>query len=462
MNGTLVLVIKFLILLLIRGISLSKIEPKHNNLPFSPPKEMWDRISSQLRTELKQVTFNMWIKPIIPISLKNNILTLSVKSPFALKMLTERMSSIITRVSRQINDDVLEISFIVDSVNKKITEPVIIKESSRFTFNSFIVGPSNELAFAASKQIASFTEPEYNPLYIYSNVGLGKTHLLQAIWTSLINENLKAKYVTSEKFTNDYIKAIKENKTEAFRLEYRSCDALLIDDIQFLSGKTQTQEGFFHTFNELFLSNKKIIIAGDDPTKLLEIESRLTSRFQSGLVVDIQPPDYETKIAIIQNKSEKLGIFLLPEIANYVANVCNVNIRQIESIINRLKAMIQLKGTEMTLETAKTMIVGFDEIKLKKRPDPKNVITVIAEYFNVSEEEIKSSSRSSQIIRARRISSYILRKDLHLTASVSGHIIGNKNHATVLNAVKFIEDNLISDKNLRYNIQQIRNSLNIA
>ena len=261
-----------------------------------------------------------------------------------------------------------------------------------------MVGPSNELAFAASKQVANFLTPEYNPLYIYSKVGLGKTHLLQAIWASLINEKQKAKYVTSEKFTNDYIKAIKENKTEAFRDEYRSCDALLIDDIQFLSGKTQTQEGFFHTFNELFLSNKKIIIAGDDPTKLSEIESRLTSRFQSGLVVDIQPPDYETKIAIIQNKSEKLGISLLPEIADYVASVCNVNIRQIESIVNRLKAMIQLKGGEMTLETAKTMIVGFDEIKLKKRPEPESVITAIADYFNVSEEEIKSSSRSSQIL----------------------------------------------------------------
>ena len=397
-----------------------------------------------------------------PISINQNVLSLSVKSPFALKMLTERMSSLITRISCELNDNNLELSFVVASSSKQLLKMPNLKNNNMYSFDSFVVGPSNELAFAASKQVANFLTPEYNPLYIYSKVGLGKTHLLQAIWASLINEKQKAKYVTSEKFTNDYIKAIKENKTEAFRDEYRSCDALLIDDIQFLSGKTQTQEGFFHTFNELFLSNKKIIIAGDDPTKLSEIESRLTSRFQSGLVVDIQPPDYETKIAIIQKKSEKLGISLLPEIADYIATVCNVNIRQIESIVNRLKAMIQLKGSEITLETAKTMIVGFDEIKLKKRPEPESVITIIANYFNVSEEEIKSSSRSSQIIRARRMSSYILRKDLHLTASASGNIIGNKNHATVLNAVKFIEDNLISDKNLRYNLQQIRNSLNIT
>jgi len=440
---------------------LSKIEAEQDNLKDSA-KEIWGRISSQLKEELPQINYNMWIKPISPISINRNVLSLSVKSPFALKMLNERMSSIITRVSYETNHKGLEISFVVGSSPKKT--PVIsnLKNNDMYSFDSFVVGPSNELAFAASKQMANFSTPEYNPLYIYSNVGLGKTHLLQAIWSSLVSQKQRAKYVTSEKFTNDYIRAIKENKTDAFRKEYRSCDALLVDDIQFLSGKTQTQEGFFHTFNELFLSNKKIIIAGDDPNKLLEIESRLTSRFQSGLVVDIQPPDYETKIAIIQNKSEKLGISLLPEIADYVASVCNVNIRQIESIVNRLKAMIQLKGGEMTLETAKTMIIGFDEIKLKKRPEPENVITAIADYFNVSEEEIKSSSRSSQIIRARRISSYILRKDLHLTASASGYIIGNKNHATVLNAVKFIENKLISDKNLRYNIQQIRNSLNIT
>tara|TARA_B110000438_G_C15766658_1_gene629935 strand:- start:100 stop:1419 length:1320 start_codon:yes stop_codon:yes gene_type:complete len=439
---------------------LSKINTKQDNFK-SNAKELWAEISRQLKVELPQVKYDMWIKPIVPISINKKTLSLSVKSPFALKMLTERMSSIILRISREINHNELEISFVVGSSVPK-TSTATLKTNSLYSFDSFVVGPSNELAFAASKQVANFLTPEYNPLYIYSNVGLGKTHLLQAIWSSLVNEKQRAKYVTSEKFTNDYIKAIKENKTEAFRKEYRSCDALLIDDIQFLSGKTQTQEGFFHTFNELFLSKKKIIIAGDDPTKLSEIESRLTSRFQSGLVVDIQPPDYETKIAIIQNKSEKLGISLLPEISDYVANVCKVNIRQIESIVNRLKAMIQLKGADMTLETAKTMIVGFDEIKLKKRPEPENVIATIADYFNVSKEEIKSSSRSSQIIRARRISSYILRKDLHMTASASGHIIGNKNHATVLNAVKFIEDNLISDKNLRYNIQQIRNSLNIA
>ena len=195
--------------------------------------------------------------------------------------------------------------------------------------------------------------------------------------------------------------------------------------------------------------------------KLIEFESRLTSRFQSGLVVDIQPPDYETKVAIIEYKSEKLGLNINSEIIDYVAQLCQVNIRQIESILNRLKAMSQLRGEQISLDGAKSMIIGFDDIKIQNKPLPSDVLNKVAAHLGVSEEEIKSNSRNAQVVYARRISSFILNKDLNLTLTASGNILGNKNHATILNAVRFIENSIDSDFDLRYNLQTIRNSLKI-
>ena len=301
---------------------------------------------------------------------------------------------------------------------------------------------------------------DFNPLYIYSDVGLGKTHLLLSIHRSLTLKNINSIYTSSERFTNEYIEAIKLRKTDEFRKKYRNCDALLIDDIQFLGGKTQTQEGFFHTFNELFLNNKKIVIAGDDPLKLVDLESRLVSRFQSGLVVDIQAPDYETKVAIIDHKCTSFNLTLSEDIVDYVANLCQVNVRQIESIINRLKAMSSLTNQDISLENAKSMIIGFDKIKLNNKPEPSLVLPAVAAATGVSEDEIKSSSRSEKIVNARRLSCFVLNKDLNLTTTASGSIL-NKNHASVINGVKFVERKLKSDFDLRYCLQQIRNTLKI-
>ena len=421
---------------------------------------MWSRSLEILKDEINSINFKMWIAPIEPTLYENNSLTLSVDGPIALEMLQARLMPNLKRAVEEACGTTTEILI----VNKKSIKTAIrlpSKSNIKYSFDSFIVGPSNELAFAACKQFADFSDADFNPLYIYSNVGLGKTHLLLSIHNSLINKGLKVKYITSERFTNEYIKAIKERKTELFRSEHRSCDALIVDDVQFLSGKTQTQEGFFHTFNDLYLNDKKIILAGDEPSKLIEFESRLTSRFQSGLVVDIQPPDYETKVAIIEYKSEKLGLNINSEIIDYVAQLCQVNIRQIESILNRLKAMSQLRGEQISLDGAKSMIIGFDDIKIQNKPLPSDVLNKVAAHLGVSEEEIKSNSRNAQVVYARRISSFILNKDLNLTLTASGNILGNKNHATILNAVRFIENSIDSDFDLRYNLQTIRNSLKI-
>ena len=425
-------------------------------------ESLWQSALDILQNEINPNSFNQMFKNIKPKSITEDSLIILIENSFHKDAIEKRFFDHISNAVNEVSETKLKLEIVgIASKKVKLKNDARSFDLHRFTFDNFIVGSSNELAYAASKQICDYEVGDFNPLYIYSDVGLGKTHLLLSIHRNLTLKNVNSIYTSSERFTNEYILAIKERKTDEFRKRYRNCEALLIDDIQFLGGKTQTQEGFFHTFNELFLSNKKIIIAGDDPMKLVDLESRLVSRFQSGLVVDIQAPDYETKVAIIEHKAASFNLNLNEEIIDYVANLCQVNIRQIESIINRLKAMSSLTNQTISLENAKSMIIGFDEIKLNNKPEPALVLPAVAAATGVSEDEIKSNSRNAQVVYARRISSFILNKDLNLTLAASGNILGNKNHATILNAVRFIENSIDSDIDLRYNLQTIRNSLKI-
>ena len=424
-------------------------------------ESLWQSALDILQNEINPNSFNQMFKNIKPKSITEDSLIILIENSFHKDAIEKRFFDHISNAVNEVSETKLKLE-IVGIASKKVKQKNDARsfDLHRFTFDNFIVGSSNELAYAASKQICDYEVGDFNPLYIYSDVGLGKTHLLLSIHRNLTLKNVNSIYTSSERFTNEYILAIKERKTDEFRKRYRNCEALLIDDIQFLGGKTQTQEGFFHTFNELFLSNKKIIIAGDDPMKLVDLESRLVSRFQSGLVVDIQAPDYETKVAIIEDKASSFNLNLNEEIIDYVANLCQVNIRQIESIINRLKAMSSLTNQTISLENAKSMIIGFDEIKLNNKPEPALVLPAVAAATGVSEDEIKSNSRSEKIVNARRLSCFVLNKDLNLTTTASGSIL-NKNHSSVINGVKFVEKKLKSDFDLRHCLQQIRNTLKI-
>lgn len=428
---------------------------------FMNIEDLWRKALNILQNEINPNSFSQMFKNIKPKALTKDTIVLLIENSFHKDAIEKRFFDHISVAVNEVSDIKLKLEIVgVDPVKTKPKANKATIDLHKFTFENFIVGSSNELAFAASKQICDYKLNDFNPLYIYSDVGLGKTHLLLSIHRSLTLKNINSIYTSSERFTNEYIEAIKLRKTDEFRKKYRNCDALLIDDIQFLGGKTQTQEGFFHTFNELFLNNKKIVIAGDDPLKLVDLESRLVSRFQSGLVVDIQAPDYETKVAIIDHKCTSFNLTLSEDIVDYVANLCQVNVRQIESIINRLKAMSSLTNQEISLENAKSMIIGFDKIKLNNKPEPSLVLPAVAAATGVSEDEIKSSSRSEKIVNARRLSCFVLNKDLNLTTTASGSIL-NKNHASVINGVKFVERKLKSDFDLRYCLQQIRNTLKI-
>ena len=424
-------------------------------------ESLWQSALDILQNEINPNSFNQMFKNIKPKSITEDSLIILIENSFHKDAIEKRFFDHISNAVNEVSETKLKLEIVgIASKKVKLKNDARSFDLHRFTFDNFIVGSSNELAYAASKQICDYEVGDFNPLYIYSDVGLGKTHLLISIHRNLTLKNVNSIYTSSERFTNEYILAIKERKTDEFRKRYRNCEALLIDDIQFLGGKTQTQEGFFHTFNELFLSNKKIIIAGDDPMKLVDLESRLVSRFQSGLVVDIQAPDYETKVAIIEHKASSFNLNLNEEIIDYVANLCQVNIRQIESIINRLKAMSSLTNQTISLENAKSMIIGFDEIKLNNKPEPALVLPAVAAATGVSEDEIKSNSRSEKIVNARRLSCFVLNKDLNLTTTASGSIL-NKNHSSVINGVKFVEKKLKSDFDLRHCLQQIRNTLKI-
>ena len=424
-------------------------------------ESLWQSALNILQNEINPNSFNQMFKNIKPKSITEDSIIILIENSFHKDAIEKRFFDHISNAVNEVSETKLKLEIVgIASKKVKLKNDARSFDLHRFTFDNFIVGSSNELAYAASKQICDYEVGDFNPLYIYSDVGLGKTHLLLSIHRNLTLKNVNSIYTSSERFTNEYILAIKERKTDEFRKRYRNCEALLIDDIQFLGGKTQTQEGFFHTFNELFLSNKKIIIAGDDPMKLVDLESRLVSRFQSGLVVDIQAPDYETKVAIIEHKASSFNLNLNEEIIDYVANLCQVNIRQIESIINRLKAMSSLTNQTISLENAKSMIIGFDEIKLNNKPEPALVLPAVAAATGVSEDEIKSNSRSEKIVNARRLSCFVLNKDLNLTTTASGSIL-NKNHSSVINGVKFVEKKLKSDFDLRHCLQQIRNTLKI-
>ena len=422
--------------------------------------DLWKKALNILKEEINRPSFDLLFKAIDPVSLDDTEFIIRIENTFKYDAIKRRFYDHLSNAINESYGSSLKLKIVGLQSNKLASDKREAKDFYKFTFDNFIVGPSNELAFAASKQISDFYNSDFNPLYIYSDVGLGKTHLLLSIHQHLLRQNKNSIYISSERFTNEYIKSIKERKTEEFRERYRSCDALIIDDIQFLSGKAQTQEGFFHTFNELFLNNKKIVIAGDDPLKLVDLETRLVSRFQSGLVVDIQIPDFETKVAIIEHKLDYFKLSLSKDIIDYVANLCQVNVRQIESIINRLKAMASLTNHAITIENAKSMIVGFDEIKIRNKPEPSLVLPAVAAATGVTEDEIRSNSRSEKTVLARRISCFILNRDLNLTTTASGSIL-NKNHASVINGVKYIENQIKKDFKLRHNLQKVRNTLKI-
>lgn len=328
-----------------------------------------------------------------------------------------------------------------------------------YTFESFVVGSSNQYAFTAAKSVAQKPAIIYNPVFIYGPTGLGKTHLIQAIGNYALNKGMNVIYTTIEQFMNDFTYNLRNQTMDRFREKYRVCDILLIDDIQFLSNKIQTQEEFFHTFNELYSNKKQIVLTADKPPKKIAgLEERLQSRFEWGLIADIHPPELETKIAIIKKKCELDGIYLNNEVINYIASNMGDNIREIESAIINLNAYASLMHQEITLEFAKNVMK--EQIKEKKKNIQLNdIISVISKELNVKSSDIKSKKRNKNIVEARRIGIYLARTLTHNSMPTLASYFGMKDHTAVSHNMKKINELISNDENFKLKVEELKNKI---
>ena len=442
-------------------------------------RKIWSAALGQLQLEIPRPNYETWLKPTIPSSLENDTLIISTPSPFAAEMLEKRLSGTIHRTVSRVAGRELTVEFTVQGSaspatfkkqQKTISENVKSQTTKQngtidyaqsyslknsFTFDTFIVGPSNRLAQAAAIKITEAPGKIYNPLYIYSEVGLGKTHLLHAIGHALNQHQLKVMYVSSERFTNEYINAIREGSANHFRERYRNTDVLLVDDIQFITSKPQTQEGFFHTFNELHMAGKQIVISGDEPASKSLLQERIQSRLAGGLEVDLQPPDYESRYAILQSKMPDLN----PDVLNEIAQRPHRNVRELEGALNRVIAYSQLVGDPITIQLASQALKSLlaetpaDVISIDQ------VLSAVSEHTGVSVDRIIGKRRDQATAEARRIAMYMLREDAHLTSTRIGQAIGGKDHSTVLYAQKRFEQLMEIDSSKRDHLAAIRNIL---
>ena len=346
----------------------------------------------------------------------------------------------------------------VDAAHKNGHRPVAL--NPKYTFKSFIVGKSNDLAHAAATGVAQKPGELYNPLVMYADVGLGKTHLMQAIGHAVAERGLSLIYATTEEFTNSYIKAIREGTTEDFREHYRTADVLLLDDLQFLIGKEQTQEGFFHTFNALHMTNRQIVLTSDRPVSELKLlEDRIQSRLAGGLVVDIQTPDVETRIAILRAKAEGSPQRVCDDALLFLAERVHRNIRELEGGLNRVLALADLTGQAVNLDLVKRAVYDMLSSTTDRRIPDSVVIDAVASFFSVKTEVLKGRRRDRQTARARQVAMYLLREDSSLGLTAIGRLLGGRDHSTVMHGCDRITNELNVDANLRRSILKIREQL---
>jgi chromosomal replication initiator protein len=439
-------------------------------------RQIWSAALGQLQLEIPRPNYETWLKPTSAVGLSDDILTISTPSPFAAEMLEKRLSGTILRTVSRVAGRKLEVHFKVQGSNHEVLSDSDVSERSEtsesepnesagkidyaksyslkpsFNFETFVVGPSNRLAQAAAAKVAESPGSVYNPLYIYSEVGLGKTHLLHAIGNMLVLRGLKVMYVSSERFTNEYISAIRDGTANKFRESYRSADVLLVDDIQFIASKPQTQEGFFHTFNELHMAGKQIVITGDEPASKSLLQERIQSRLAGGLEVDIQPPDYETRYAILQSKAQHLE----PAVLDQIAQRAHQNVRELEGALNRVIAYSQLIGSPVTTELADQALKSLLAETPKDVASVDEILKSISEFSGVTIDLITGKRRDKATAEARRMAMYMLREDAHLTSARVGAALGGKDHSTVLYAQKRFEQLMETDSSVRQHLAAVR------
>ena len=330
----------------------------------------------------------------------------------------------------------------------------------RYSFESFVVGPSNRLAFSAAHAVAEAPGVTYNPLFLYSGAGLGKTHLLQAIGRTCAMRGMSVLYVTSEQFTNEFIAAIRSRTTEDFRKRYRSVQMLLVDDVQFLSGKEQTHEGFFHTFNDIHNSGHQVVVSSDRPPRELPLmEERLRSRFEWGLIADIQPPDLETRMAILASKADEMHVGLEEQVIELIAKRVKRNVRELEGSLNRMVAHAQLMNVDLTLDTTERILNDVTPEQARDSIDPQRILLEVAGYFGIRVEDLLARSRKRTVSIPRQVAMYLLMHEIGLPPTQVGRLLGGRDHSTVIHGAGKINGEMNENNELRHDVQAIKESI---
>ena len=438
----------------------------------------WDKILQAVKEEheLTDVSFNTWLKPLTVHSVEGNILYILVPSEqTALNYINRKFEKPIKVAVAEITGKEYEIRFILEEEAKKMKPVKILNNQDinektnlnpNYTFDTFVVGSNNRFAHAASLAVAESPGEVYNPLFIYGGVGLGKTHLMHSIahFIREHNPSLKVLYVSSETFTNEVIDSIRNGSSSSmtqFRDKYRNIDVLLVDDVQFIIGKESTQEEFFHTFNELHLSKKQIILSSDRPPKEMEtLEERIRSRFECGLLADIGVPDYETRMAILRRKQETDGIMINDEILDYIAKNIKSNVRELEGALNKLLAYANLEKTEITMDIAQRELQNIISPDKPREITPQLIIEVVSDHFQISVDQMISKNRSSDIAKPRQIAMYLCKNMVsEVSLDTVGSLLGGRDHSTIIHGVKKISDEIEKNETMAQTIETIKKKI---
>jgi chromosomal replication initiator protein len=443
-------------------------------------KQLWQSVLVEIELAVSKANFTTWFKDTHIVKDEGGVVVLSVPNAFVKEWLLTKYHNTILKSIRNLNSSVHAIEYVVNkeevgrredrnvdafSPNKELplAEPQVNKEDNlnpRYTFDTFIVGPFNELAHAAAQAIIKKPGIMYNPLFLYGSTGHGKTHLIQAVGNHIktANPSKKVYYMTSEQFGQDCMNALQNQKMNIFKEKYRKYDVLIVDDIQFFSEKQKFQEELFHLFNTLHDNNKQIIFSSDKhPHFITGLEDRLKSRLSAGMTVDIPAPDHESRVAILSKKSAQQGLALSNEVLDYLAQTINGNIRELEGVINTLICHAQLKNKEITLLDARNYVKA--SAKPRKTAAVKDIVKIVSDFYNVEEESIYEKTRRKEVIKPRQVIMYILREDFNISYPAIGQKLGGRDHTTVIHSCEKIKFDIKEDQSLVQEISQIRNLL---
>ena len=440
-------------------------------------KELWNNVLLEIEASVSKANFATWFKDTKISGFENGVIYLSVPNTFVQEWLLKKFHPLVLRLLRQSSDSIHALEYVIkEEIKTKnqyiptktpsptkelpLSEYYVNKEDNlnpRYTFESFVVGPFNELAYAAAQAVIKNPGLIYNPFFIYGNTGHGKTHLIQAIGNAIktLDPNKKVFYLTSEKFTSDFVSSMQINKIEQFKEKYRKYDMLIMDDVQFFSGKEKTQEELFHLFNTMKDNNKHIVFSCDKhPNFVTGLEDRLKSRFAAGMVIDIPAPDHESRMAIIKAKCLSINLFLDENIIDYLADSIRGNIRDLEGVINLIVCQTETKNKILTLNEIKDLVKN--SIKQKKLLSYKEVVKIISDFYKIEERSIYEKTRRKEVIKPRQIIMYILREDFNISYPSIGEKLGGRDHTTVIHSYEKIKRELKLDTLLLKEVQDIR------